>query len=698
MIWMRFDLSVLLSSRVWSALGVGFIALVFTIGASTCTARQPESDVADQLVNGNLEEIDADGLPTGWFFPSVLRDAGYDVAIDTISPLQGANSALIDGTKAKAEGSAFGNLMQTIDAEPYRGKRVRFRAAVRTDELGESGRAQLWLRVDRQSAGGGHATGAFDNMQDRPIRDSQWKHYEIVGEVADDAKQIIVGMLLLGKGKAWMDDAALEIVPDATPTTGANVFTRSRPIEERDPPEPFWTHWLWLPAIALALFGLSQSNLGLIQRIAFRFSFVYWLLYSFPAPIGQVVSNVGGNVAVLYWKVASQYEQLVNGLVQWTVKNVFGIHETLVTMSGSGDKIVDYIQIFLCFVLASLATIVWSAVDWRRTDYPWLNDLLRSYLRYVLAFTMLGYGLAKVGTVGNQFSPPGIEQLTKTYGESSPMNLVWTFMGASRAYTIFAGLGEVAAALLLVWRRTTILGAMVAFGVMLNVVMLNFCYDVPVKQYSTHLLVMAVYILLPETRRLANLLLWNRTAEPVELRPPYTGPRTIWIQRIVKAALILFGLGLPLYQKAYEEFRMAAGFVERPAEPAVLGVYEVESFLVDGQPLAAEEADARQWQLVSLRRAPFGQGDVVYIRMLNRTLVVSGITISSDEKILVLQSGAVGTVPGEMQIEMVDDSHLSLSGSANGQSIEAKLRKLRREDFLLVNRGYHWINEYPFNR
>ena len=29
---------------------------------------------------------------------------------------------------------------------------------------------------------------------------------------------------------------------------------------------------------------------------------------------------------------------------------------------------------------------------------------------------------------------------------------------------------------------------------MLNVVMLNFCYDVPVKQYSAHLLLMALYL------------------------------------------------------------------------------------------------------------------------------------------------------------------------------------------------------------
>lgn len=74
---------------------------------------------------------------------------------------------------------AFGNVMQSIDATPLRGKRVRFRAAVRAE-----GRAQLWLRVDRQ----GGARGLFDNMQDRPILSAEWKEYEIEGPVADDAE------------------------------------------------------------------------------------------------------------------------------------------------------------------------------------------------------------------------------------------------------------------------------------------------------------------------------------------------------------------------------------------------------------------------------------------------------------------------------------------------------------------------------
>ena len=68
--------------------------------------------------------------------------------------------------------------------------------------------------------------------------------------------------------------------------------------------------------------------------------------------------------------------------------------------------------------------------------------------------------------------------------------------------------------LLLVARRTTLLGALVSIGVLTNVVMLNFCYDVPVKLFSAHLLAMAVFLVLPDLRRLADLLVFNRGVEP----------------------------------------------------------------------------------------------------------------------------------------------------------------------------------------
>jgi uncharacterized membrane protein YphA (DoxX/SURF4 family) len=125
----------------------------------------------------------------------------------------------------------------------------------------------------------------------------------------------------------------------------------------------------------------------------------------------------------------------------------------------------------------------------RPKQHEVLGHWLRVYVRYVLAAAMLGYGMAKV--FKSQFPAISDMRLMQPYGDSSPMALLWNFMGFSTAYTIFVGAAEVLGGLLLLFRRTATLGALVVIAVMSNIVMLNFCYDVPVKLYSVHLWLMA---------------------------------------------------------------------------------------------------------------------------------------------------------------------------------------------------------------
>jgi hypothetical protein len=45
-----------------------------------------------------------------------------------------------------------------------------------------------------------------------------------------------------------------------------------------------------------------------------------------------------------------------------------------------------------------------------------------------------------------------------------------------------------------------------------------------------------------------------------------------------------------------------------------------------------------------------------------------------------------------------DAEHLVLDGTLDGAAVTVRLRHLDESTFLLVNRGFHWVNEYPFNR
>ena len=154
--------------------------------------------VQPQLVNLDFEEGAMGQVPAGWTSPTAPT---YAAELTEDQPKSGKRCVLLHSVVTKADGPQFGNVMQAVDATPFRGRRVRFRAAVRTEA---GARAYLWMRVDRSN----NKPGFFDNMMNRPIMSGEWQYYEVNGDVDQDAEVISIGMILPRTGKAWLDDAS----------------------------------------------------------------------------------------------------------------------------------------------------------------------------------------------------------------------------------------------------------------------------------------------------------------------------------------------------------------------------------------------------------------------------------------------------------------------------------------------------------
>jgi hypothetical protein len=157
-------------------------------------------------MNLDFESGSPGEVPPGWMSPT--GKMGYAVTLSAEKPKQGKQCArLSDAPAAVEQASPFGNVMQQIDATPYRGKRLRFRAAMRIE--GEDATGGLWMRVDRPAK----QLGFFENMQDRPVSSAEWAYYEISGDVAEDAEVLNIGMLMMRQGTTWLDDVTIETVP-----------------------------------------------------------------------------------------------------------------------------------------------------------------------------------------------------------------------------------------------------------------------------------------------------------------------------------------------------------------------------------------------------------------------------------------------------------------------------------------------------
>jgi hypothetical protein len=147
--------------------------------------------------------------------------------------------------KGGTAGSPLALVSQRIPAESLRGRKVRVRFNARITGTSPQGYAGFLVRVDRASGG----VGFGDNMQNRPVRDTVWREYVIVGDVASDAFQIVIGPMNTGANTYDVDaitmevtdtlgvwrplavpDAGFEAMPGATPRVwaegGPYVFSR----------------------------------------------------------------------------------------------------------------------------------------------------------------------------------------------------------------------------------------------------------------------------------------------------------------------------------------------------------------------------------------------------------------------------------------------------------------------------------------
>ena len=413
-----------------------------------------------------------------------------------------------------------------------------------------------------------------------------------------------------------------------------------------------------------------------VTRIIFRFAFAYLILYILPFPLGSIPYTDA---------LVAFYTELWNAVVPWVGRHVLKLnYEIAVAFNGSGDRTYDYVQVLCLLVLAGAATALWSLLDRRRTAYTRLHQWLRLYVRFYLGAVMIGYGAVKV--INTQFPRPALDRLVQPFGDASPMGLLWTFMGASEPYTIFTGASEMLCGILLFSRRTTTLGALASVAVLSNVVMLNFSYDVPVKLFSSHLLAMAVFLAAPDVRRLANVFLFNRTAEPVEVRPLFERK---WLNRgaLVLGTLFLVSvLGMPLYQ-AYVDRQT---FSQRSP---LHGIWEVEEFSFDGEPRPPLVTDQVRW-----RRVIFDYPRALAVQLMGDTRQRYRLELDSENRTLSLTKRDDPNWKTVFTYEQPEPERLTLTGSVDGRSIQARLRRADESQFLLRSRGFHWINEYPFNR
>jgi hypothetical protein len=423
---------------------------------------------------------------------------------------------------------------------------------------------------------------------------------------------------------------------------------------------------------------LEVSRWTPAEKINFRFLFVFFLLFI-------IVENNG---AFPFFDVLMKYPtEGLHAFVVWLGKHVLRLPYDIVHFTyGSGDTTYDYILVLCCFVIAIISTIIWSLVDQRSDGYPKLYYWLTVIVRFYVGLMLINYGMYKIFKL--QFGAPYLYRLLQPYGDSSPMGLAWTFLGFSKGYNYFMGFAEVAAGLLL-FRRTMTFGALLSMMVAANVMAINYFYDVPVKILSTSLFVFSLFLLSRDIKRL-TLFFFSGQAISLPVIPwPYTGNKKLNIARIVSKVLII---GFVLISTTIQGIEGEKQYGDSVPKPKLWGVYNVETFVLGKDTLPPLMTDTLRWKKFVIA---FPTQARIYHVNDSTSRYTSAIDTTHHSMTL-----SMGAIEYKLKYEQQDSVHFRFAGLLQRDSVFITLRKVktRPEDFRLMGRGFHWINETPYNR
>ena len=108
--------------------------------------------------------------------------------------------------------------------------------------------------------------------------------------------------------------------------------------------------------------------------------------------------------------------------------------------------------------------------------------LLEDSLSVAASFILTIYGITKRTQFGHQ-------DMSKRLSELKGNELMWTFYGYSKPYALIIGMFQILAAVLIIFRRTRIVGCLLATSILVNIILQDIFYHV-----SFHALAVAVQL------------------------------------------------------------------------------------------------------------------------------------------------------------------------------------------------------------
>jgi hypothetical protein len=359
-------------------------------------------------------------------------------------------------------------------------------------------------------------------------------------------------------------------------------------------------------------------------------------------------------------------------LIGFISSTIFG--RTLPDNSIYSDSTSMYILVLLLVILSLLTALLLPRLHKWQLYRTKLLGFIYTFCIYYLALQLLKYGVDKI--FKNQFYLPEPNILYTPVGRLDKDILYWSSMGTSHFYSVFMGVLETMAAVFLFFRKTRLIGLLMSLAIMLNVVAVNFGFDIGVKIFSLFLLFLTLYLLTPYTRRLYQVL----TQQPVTENIIATPVKRTFLRSFLK----WFVIGLILLEAFYPFLRVMVFNRDLAPRPYLHGAYRVDQMIRGDDTLAVASFPIKrlfvhsdgymifQDQQDNMQDYKFSYDHHLYQYVLtDYQLHKTPLSLGYNEK----------------------DSILTMKYTKSGQLTQIKAKAIDWRKLPVLKRGFHWTTD-----
>jgi len=214
--------------------------------------------------------------------------------------------------------------------------------------------------------------------------------------------------------------------------------------------------------------------------------------------------------------------------------------EALSSIDFSSDTVsLNLLLLSLLFIAVSIVLFLNIA----KIKSAKISLVARTAACYYISFVLFKYGFDKIFKA--QFYLPEPNILYTPFGNLTKDVLYWSTMGTSHFFSVAMGMIEVMTAVLILIKATRIIGLIIAVGVFVNIILINFGFAISVKTFALFLLLATLFPLFPYLKKICNFLILRRQEQFIEDESLVKKPKTALVIKIVAVSGMFFYVLFP---------------------------------------------------------------------------------------------------------------------------------------------------------